>query len=72
MQRIVLVMIAAALLAGCGTQIGDRGLTGASLGAGIGVVGGPPGIIVGAVAGGVAGVVTKPSQLNLGKPLWQR
>jgi hypothetical protein len=66
------MMVAAAMLAGCGTQIGDRGLTGASIGAGVGVLGGPPGIVVGAVAGGVAGMVTKPNQLNLGKPLWQR
>ena len=72
MQRAVLIMIAAAVLAGCGTQLGDRGLTGASIGAGVGVIGGPPGIVVGAVAGGVAGIVTKPNQLNLGKPLWQR
>lgn len=72
MQRLFLIIAATVLLCGCGTQLGDRGLTGATVGAGVGIVGGPPGIVVGAVAGGVVGLVTKPSQVNLGKPIWQK
>jgi hypothetical protein len=72
MQRVVLIVISAAVLAGCGTQLGDRGLSGATIGAGVGVLGGPPGIVVGAVAGAGIAMVTKPSQVNLGKPFWER
>ena len=72
MGRFVAMVIAAALLGGCGTQLGDRGLTGASIGAGVGVLGGPPGIVVGAVAGAGVAMVTKPSQVNLGKPFWEK
>lgn len=72
MGRVVVMVIAGALLGSCGTQLGDRGLTGASIGAGVGVLGGPPGIVVGAVAGAGVAMVTKPSQVNLGKPFWER
>ena len=72
MKSVAVMILAAALLAGCGTQIGDRGLTGATIGAGVGVVGGPPGILVGTVVGAGVGVLTKPNQVNLGKPFWQK
>jgi len=63
--------LAATLLCGCGTAAGDRGLSGAGIGAGIGIIGGPPGVILGGVIGAGAGMLSKPSQVNLGKPAWK-
>ncbi len=71
MRRILLVACAAMALAGCGTDVGDRGLSGAGIGAGIGVVGGPPGMVIGGAVGAVAGMISKPSQVNLGRPAWE-
>jgi hypothetical protein len=71
MRIVAMGMLAAMLLSGCGTAAGDRGLSGAGIGAGIGIIGGPPGIVVGGVVGGVAGLVSKPQQVNLGKPAWR-
>ena len=71
MRVVAMGMFAAVLLSGCGTAAGDRGLSGAGIGAGIGIIGGPPGIVVGGVVGGVAGLVSKPQQVNLGKPAWR-
>ncbi len=67
-----------ALLAACGTTPSDRtgggALAGAATGAGVGALAGPPGAVVGAAvgagAGAVTGAVTSPSQLNLGKPVY--
>ena len=66
------------LLAACGTNERDRttggAAAGAATGAGIGAFGGPVGAAVGAVVGGGAGAITgattKPSDVNLGKPVW--
>ena len=71
MRGITTVIIGAFLLSGCGTAAGDRGLSGAGIGAGIGVIGGPPGILVGGVIGAGVGLVSKPSQINLGHPAWK-
>lgn len=68
-----------ALLVGCGTNTRDRttggAAAGAATGAGIGALGGPVGAVVGGVVGGgagaIAGATTKPSDVNLGKPLWK-
>jgi hypothetical protein len=74
-------MVAAALLltlSACGTTTSDRALSGAGIGAAtgavIGAVAGAPaiGAAVGAAAGGVAGAATTPSQVDLGKPVWQQ
>lgn len=75
-RRLVLVLSALALLAGCGTKPGERvgggAATGAGTGAVIGAIAGPPGAAVGAAvgaaAGGATGAVTTPSQVNLGRP----
>jgi hypothetical protein len=64
-------MLAALLLSGCGTATGDRGLSGAGIGAGIGVIGGPPGMVIGGAAGAVAGMLSSPRQVNLGRPAWR-
>jgi len=73
-----IAMLAGALaLSGCGTSTGDRGLSGAGLGAATGavigaIVGGPvlAAAAIGAGAGALTGVATTPSQVNLGKPVW--
>jgi len=39
MRRLVLL---GAALSACGTTVGDRGLSGAGIGAAIGIIGGPP------------------------------
>lgn len=68
---------AALLLAGCGTDSGDRlasgALIGAAGGAAIGAMAGDPGAgaAIGAVAGGVVGAATDPCDLNLGDPVWR-
>jgi hypothetical protein len=71
MKRPLLVILAAIALTGCGTTTGDRGLSGAGIGAGIGLIGGPPGVVVGGAVGAAVGMVTKPSSVNLGKPAWK-
>ncbi|HTI82523.1 MAG TPA: hypothetical protein VL614_18885 [Acetobacteraceae bacterium] len=66
------------LLAACGTQPSERAsggaAAGAATGAAVGALAGPPGMVVGGLvgagAGATTGAVTKPSQLNLGKPPW--
>ena len=72
MRQLAMAMIAAALLAGCGTTPEDRTLSGAGIGAGIGLLAGPPGVLVGAAIGGASGAVTDPDTVNLGTPLWKR
>ena len=73
-------------LAGCGTTVTDRTVSGAAIGAtgveamilGGALAGGAalpgigiiPGALMGAAAGGLFGAVTTPEQVNLGKPAW--
>jgi len=71
MRAFVIAISASVLLSGCGTTVGDRGLSGAGIGAGIGVIGGPPGVLLGGAVGAGVGMVTTPSQVNLGKPVWK-
>ena len=71
MIRTTALLLAACVLSACGTTSGDRGLSGAGIGAGIGIIGGPPGMLVGGVVGAGVGMVTKPDQVNLGKPAWK-
>jgi uncharacterized membrane protein len=74
-----LALLAAAALAGCGSDQFDRTTTGAGPGAAtgavIGLIGGPIGVAAGAAigagAGAVTGAVTSPKDVNLGKPVWQ-
>jgi hypothetical protein len=74
----VAVIGSLALLAACGSNERDRttggAAAGAATGAGVGALGGPVGAAVGAVVGGGAGAITgattKPSDVNLGKPVW--
>ena len=68
------------LLAACGNtepgRVEGGAAAGAATGATIGLIGGPPGVIGGAIIGGGAGALTgaatKPSQVDLGKPVWKQ
>lgn len=68
---------AALLLSACGTDPGDRavsgGLLGAGAGAAIGSVTGSAGAgaVIGGVAGAAIGAATDPCDLNLGDPFWR-
>ena len=60
------------LLSACGTDPGERTLSGAGIGAGAGAVGGAllganplVGAVIGGVAGGATGALTSPRQINL-------
>lgn len=67
----VLVLGAAVLALGaCGTTTSQRGLSGAALGAGVGLLGGPVGVAAGAALGAGAGIVTDEDDLYLGEPIW--
>ena len=71
MKALAVVLLAAAMLSACGTTTTDRAVSGAGIGAGIGLLGGPPGVVVGALAGGAVGAATSPSQVDLGRPVWE-
>lgn len=71
MKAIVSAILASALLAGCGTAMGDRALSGAGIGAGAGAVVGGVGAIPGALIGAGVGVATPPKNVNLGEPPWR-
>ena len=68
---------AALLLAGCGTNQGDRAASGALIGAGAGAMVGSvtgsagAGAAIGAVGGAAVGAATDPCDLNLGGPFWR-
>jgi len=65
-------------LAACGQSTGDRALSGAGIGAAAGAVGGAlvgaplAGAAIGAGVGAGTGALTSPSQIDLGKPVWER
>ena len=67
----------ALILAGCGTNPGDRavsgGLLGAGAGAAIGAMAGNPaaGAAIGGATGAVVGAATDPCTLDLGDPVWR-
>ena len=70
MKEILFLAAASLVLAGCGTQTGDRMASGAAIGAGTGAVFGGVGALPGAVVGAAAGAITPPQKLNLGEPVW--
>ncbi len=71
-----LALVSALALSGCGTDPGERTVSGAAIGAGagavIGLATGTPatGAAIGALAGGAIGGLTDPCTLNLGDPYW--
>jgi len=64
-------------LGGCGSDPGDRAISGAAIGAGAGAligstVGAPgTGAAVGAAGGAIIGAGTNPCDLDLGSPYWR-
>jgi osmotically inducible lipoprotein OsmB len=70
-------LTAALALGGCGTDPGDRAVSGGLIGAGAGAVigaatGNPAaGAAIGGVTGAVVGAATNPCDLDLGKPFWK-
>jgi osmotically inducible lipoprotein OsmB len=65
-------------LAACGDTQGERGVSGAAIGAGAGAVigavtpiGPVGGALIGGAAGAATGVLTTPSQVNVGKPVYK-
>jgi osmotically inducible lipoprotein OsmB len=82
MHSIIKPAIAAVFLlslAACGSSQGDRALSGAGIGAGVGaagsaVTGGNPvtGAAIGAGVGAAAGALTDEDDVNFGKPAWKR
>jgi osmotically inducible lipoprotein OsmB len=72
------VVIGVLALAACGQTTGDRALSGGAIGAGAGAVGGAlmgspgTGALVGGALGAGAGALTNPSQVDLGRPVWER
>jgi osmotically inducible lipoprotein OsmB len=72
----VALALAALALAACGTTPQDRALSGGAIGAGAGVVGGAlaghplTGALIGGAGGAAAGGLTKPDQVDLGRPAW--
>jgi len=76
--RLLTVFSLTALLAGCGTSPGDRGLSGGLLGAGTGAAIGSlagsaaTGALVGGLGGAAIGLLTSSDTINLGQPAWNR
>lgn len=64
-------------LGACGNNPGDRALSGAAIGGGVGLVGGAlvgapvAGLAVGAAGGAAVGALTTPDQVNMGRPAWR-
>ena len=78
-QRIPIIIAGTLFLAACGTTPEERAVSGAGVGAGAGaVIGAITGLTVleaaalGAVGGALTGALTKPDQVNLGKPAWKQ
>ncbi len=77
--RLAVSLVATAIaLSACGTSVGDRGLSGAGIGAAggavVGAMVGAPlaGAAIGAGAGAAVGAATSPSAIDLGKPVWEQ
>ncbi len=79
MLRSATIFLALALtVSACGTTPGERGVSGGGLGAAAGAVNGAVtglsvlnGALIGAAVGAVGGALTRPEQINLGKPAWE-
>jgi len=58
-------------LAACGQTTGDRALSGGAIG---GALMGSPGTgaLIGGALGAGTGALTSPSQIDLGRPVWER
>jgi peptidoglycan hydrolase-like protein with peptidoglycan-binding domain len=78
-KSILLALAVPLALGACGSDPGERGVTGAGIGAGTGAVIGAltgglsiaGGALIGAVVGGGAGALTTKDQIDLGEPVWK-
>jgi hypothetical protein len=77
-KRFLLVLPIVGLMAACGTNPGDRALTGGALGAATGATVGAltggsaaTGAIIGGVGGAALGAITSPRDVYLGRPVWR-
>ncbi len=77
-RKTILSLSLLPLLAACGQTTGDRALSGAGIGAGVGALGsavaggsGTTGALIGAGVGAAAGALTDERDVNLGKPVWR-
>lgn len=74
----IVIVTSIIMLSACGNTTSDRALSGAGIGAGAGAVGSAvvggsvlPGAVIGGAVGAAAGGLTKPDQIDLGKPAWK-
>lgn len=65
-------------LAACGNTTGERAVSGAGIGAGVGAVGAAViggslvgGALIGGAAGAATGALTKKKDIDLGEPAWK-
>ncbi len=76
-QSTIIALVSLSALSACGTTSNDRALSGAAIGAGVGVVGGyilgapVEGALIGGAVGAGTGVLTDPDRVNLGRPIWR-
>jgi len=65
-------------LSGCGNSTGDRAISGAGIGAAVGLVGGAlvgaplEGAAIGGAVGAGTGALTNENQIDLGDPAWKK
>ena len=79
MKNKILILTTALLLFACGADRGDRALSGAGIGAGVGALGAAvtggnavTGAVIGGALGAGAGAVTDQDDVDLGKPVWRK
>ena len=80
MKRIILpaaLLLSLSMLGACGSSTGERAISGGGIGAGVGLLGGfmvgspVEGALIGGAVGAGTGALTKPSQIDLGHPIWK-
>jgi len=70
-------LVALLALSACGNYPGERAVSGGMIGAGAGAVGGAmfgaplQGALIGSAVGAGVGGLTRPDQINLGRPIWR-
>ena len=72
LRKVCLVVLMAAAVSACGSKESDRAISGAGIGAGAGLVLGPPGVLLGGAIGAATGALTESDDVNLGRPVWKQ
>ncbi|MBI1301485.1 MAG: hypothetical protein GC137_07490 [Alphaproteobacteria bacterium] len=77
-MKMLMIVSCFVLITACGSSQGDRTLSGAGIGAGVGaagsaVTGGNPltGAIIGGGIGAATGALTEEKDIDLGEPAWK-